>query len=116
MFASVEHCVSDVASASTAAPAAVAAAAQLNDPISLEEIEGAVRKLKLGRMAGPDGLRGELLREVYSVEPVELPNGRHVVKHVYDLSEGSVLHDVWTLFTMAFSKGIPAGTPTPKGG
>jgi hypothetical protein len=43
MFSSVEHCVSGVTSASSATPAAVLAAAELNAPFSLKEIEGAVR-------------------------------------------------------------------------
>ena len=106
MFTSVADCVSRMAGTSSADASAVEAAAVLNRELTPEEVEAAVRKLKLGRMAGPDGVRGELLREVYKVEPVVLADGKQVWRHVYDLSEGSILHDVWCMFSSAFQAGM----------
>lgn len=105
MFQSVSSCVSEVCGSSSASPDAVQAAAVLNEQLTLEEVEAALRKLKLGRMAGPDGLRGELLRQVYRVEPVELEDGRRVWRHAYDHSPGSIVHDLWLLFSKAFASG-----------
>ena len=112
MFQSVSSCVSEVCASSSASPAAVQAADVLNDQLTLEEVEAALRKLKLGRMAGPDGLRGELLREVYTVEPVELDDGRQVWRHTYDHSPGSIVHDLRLLFNTAFTSGQ---LPSPWG-
>eukprot|EP00775_Hariotina_reticulata_P001794 gene1794-biopygen3235 len=50
------------------------AAVQLNDPISVMEVQTAIRNLHNGRMAGPDGIRGELFKTAYV--DVELPDGR----------------------------------------
>jgi transposase InsO family protein len=38
----------------------------LNASISVEEVESALLRMKNGRMAGPDGMRGELLKGAYS--------------------------------------------------
>lgn len=45
--------------------------------LTREEVETAVRKSKLGRVytEWPDGLPGKLLREVCTVEPVQLDDG-----------------------------------------
>lgn len=104
-FPSVSECVAEVSEASSASPDAVQAAEVLNNELSLEEVERVVRKLKLGRMAGRDGIRGELVRQVYSIQLVESPDGRRVHKHVYDLEAGSILHDLWSLLKTAFQAG-----------
>jgi hypothetical protein len=97
--------VAGVSAGSSASPDAVQAAEALNSELAIEGVECAVRKLKLGRMAGPDGIRGELLRQVYSIQLVELPDGMRVHKHVYDLEAGSIVHDLWTLLNAAFQEG-----------
>eukprot|EP00775_Hariotina_reticulata_P009475 gene9475-biopygen11351 len=50
------------------------AAVQLNDPISVMEVQTAICNLHNGRMAGPDGIRGELFKTAYV--DVELLDGR----------------------------------------
>jgi hypothetical protein len=48
--------VVEVSAASSTLPGAVQAAEALNSEPTLEGVGCAVRKLKLGRMAGPDGV------------------------------------------------------------
>ena len=105
VYESVPRCVEALSASPASDSARRQAAAALNSPVSIEEVEAAVRKLKLGRMAGPDGVRGELIREVYTVEVVELPDGKVVCRHVYDQEEGSVLHDLTCLLRAAFEAG-----------
>jgi hypothetical protein len=75
-------------------------AATLNVSISVDEVESALLRMKNGRMAGPDGMRGELLKGAYS--EWELPDG--TFKHLFALS--SELRD---MLDRAFSTGeVPA--------
>lgn len=81
----------------------VAAAADLNADFQADEIVAAVRKLKPGRMAGPDGLRGELFRGLYCVQIVfDEGRQRSVERHVYDAGVSSPLHDLCVLLNAAF--------------
>jgi hypothetical protein len=66
----------------------------LSDPIEIAEVEAAVRKLGLGRMVGPDLVRGEYLRGLYREEMVLDTDGRMRIKHVYDTQPGDVIHDL----------------------
>jgi hypothetical protein len=76
----------------------------LSEVISIAEVEAAVRKLGLGRMAGPDLVRGEYLRGLYSEQLVFDPSeGRMRTVHVYDTQPGDVLHDLCDLLNAAFS-------------
>jgi hypothetical protein len=63
----------------------------LNASISVEEVESALLRMKNGRMAGPDGKQGELLKGAYS--GLELPDGTcdsiHVLERAND-HEGRV--------------------------
>ena len=60
----------------------VEAAQVLNEAFTVEEIEGALHKMHYGRMAGPDGLKGELFKGAYTEVP--LSDGK--VKHLFELS------------------------------
>jgi len=61
----------------------------LSAPIAVEELVAAVRKLKYGRMVGPDGLRGEFLKGLYAGTPVfNATLQKWVVVHEYDTSPG----------------------------
>jgi hypothetical protein len=72
--------------------------------LSEDELEAAVRKLKYGRAVGPDGLRGELLKGLYTRELFWLEDKQMwVEKHVYDTTPGSVLGDLLELLNAAFS-------------
>jgi len=79
-------CVSEVCEFSSANEPAVQAGAVQNDQLTQEEFGVVVHKLELGRMAGPDGLRAGLLREMYTLEHMELDDGRRVWWHTYDHS------------------------------
>jgi hypothetical protein len=58
-------------------------------------------------MAGSDGIRGELVRQVDSIQQVELTiDGMKVHKHVYDLASGSIVHDVWTMLKPGFQMAV----------
>jgi hypothetical protein len=54
----------------------------LNAAITVEEVESALLRMKNGRMAGPDGMRGELLKGAYG--EWELPDG--TIKQLFTLS------------------------------
>jgi hypothetical protein len=56
-----------------------------------------VQKLKFGQVAGLDGIRGELLRQVHFIQQAELLDNMKAHKHVYALAAGSVVHDLWNL-------------------
>lgn len=71
-------------------------AAELNNPLTVEEVESALLKMHNGRMAGPDGLRGELFKGAYT--EVKLPEGH--VKHIFHLSQ-----DLCDIYNAAFSRG-----------
>jgi hypothetical protein len=72
----------------------------LNASISVEEVECALLRMKNGRMAGPDGMRGELLKGAYT--EWELPDG--TFKHLFALS-----HELRDILDQAFSTGdVPA--------
>lgn len=72
--------------------------------ITVEEVEAAVRKLGLGRMVGPDLLRGEFFRGLYAELMVPHPEtGMMRTMHVYDCQPGEVLHDLCALLNAAFS-------------
>lgn len=78
-----------------------AAAAVLNEPFSVEEVESALRKMHNGRMPGPDGMRGELLKGAFVDIP--LPEGK--TKHVFTLST-----DLCELLNAVFRCGqVPTG-------
>jgi hypothetical protein len=80
----------------------------LSDPIDIAEVEAAVRKLGLGRMVGPDLVRGEYLRGLYREEMVLDSEGLMRIKHVYDTQPGDVLHDLCALLNAAFrSSDVP---------
>jgi hypothetical protein len=68
----------------------------LNASIGVEEVESDLLRMKNGRMAGPDGMRGELLKGAYS--EWELPDG--TFKHLFALS--GELRDI---LDQAFSTG-----------
>ena len=72
------------------------AAVVLNAPFTLCEVEAALRKMHYGRMAGPDGLKGELFKGAY-IE-VRLSDGK--VKHEFVLCE-----ELLTLLSAAFKSG-----------
>jgi hypothetical protein len=71
-------------------------AATLIASITVDEVESALLRMKNGRMAGPDGMRGELLNGAYS--EWELPDG--ALKHLFALS--AELHNI---LDQAFSTG-----------
>jgi hypothetical protein len=60
-----------------------------------------VHILKMGRMAGPDGIRGELARQVSLVQLVMLTDGGWGRKHVNALSGGYNLHDCCSFSTLS---------------
>ena len=63
---------------------------------------------QLGRMAGPDLIRGEFFRGLYDVDSVP---GPMCDKHVYDSqpASGDVLHDLCVLLKAAFDgSDVPA--------
>jgi len=72
------------------------AAAALNAPFENDEIAAMLGRLKLGRMAGPDGLQAELFRSAYN----ELLTAEGHVKHDY-----SLVKELCALFQHVFSTG-----------
>ncbi len=68
----------------------------LNESFSVEEVEAVLLKMHNGRMAGPDGFRGELFKGAYEEIPVE--DGK--VKHDFTLSE-----DLSVLLSAVFKSG-----------
>lgn len=85
---------------------AAPAAAAMNGQFDVDEVVSAVRRLQYGRMAGPDNLKGELLRGLYDVEPVHDPESdRWYERHVYRTAPGSVMHDLCCILNAAFSAG-----------
>lgn len=54
-----------------------------------------MRKLKCGRMVGPDGLRGEFLKGLHVETSVfDATLQKVVVVHMYDISSGSAMCDL----------------------
>jgi len=75
----------------------------LSAPMAVGELVAALRKLKYGRMVGPDGLRGEFLKGLYVEPPViNATLQKWVVMHEYDTSPGSVLGDLCSLLNAVF--------------
>lgn len=87
-----------VDSVMSAAPGSArsAAAAELNQCITCDEVQAALRRVKMGRMAGPDGLQTELFKGAYHI--VSTNSGR--LWHDYFLAE-----DLCRLFNTAFVTG-----------
>jgi len=78
-------------------PERVAAAEVLNADITECEVLAALRKLKSGRMAGPDGMKGELLK------------GAYVEFHFDDggvIREYKLLSDLHKIYSAVFSSGV----------
>lgn len=77
---------------------------ELSGVITIAELEAAVRKLGLGRMVGPDLVRGEYLCGLYNEQLVFDPSqGRMRTVHVYDSQTGEVLHGLCELLNAAFN-------------
>ena len=67
--ASAESFVSSLLTAAPGQPGNTGDA-DLNSPVTRDEVEGMLRRLKYGRMAGPDGLQAELFKGAYENEGV----------------------------------------------
>ena len=60
----------------------VEAAQVLNEAFTVEEIEGALHKMHYGRMAGPDGLKGELFKGAYTEVPLSDGKVKHFLNYL----------------------------------
>ena len=76
--------------------AAADLASSLNADITAEEVQSVLRRLKNGRMAGPDGVHSELFRFAYD----EVPTADGYCMHDYLLAP-----DLCTLLQHAFATG-----------